>query len=41
MGLASSALALGERPDPALLGGFLLILIGLVLVETKGRKRPA
>ena len=41
MGLASSALALGERPDPALLGGFLLILIGLVLVETKARKQPA
>jgi drug/metabolite transporter (DMT)-like permease len=40
MGLASSALALGERPDPALLGGFLMILLGLVLVETKGRKQP-
>jgi drug/metabolite transporter (DMT)-like permease len=41
MGLASSAVALGERPSPALLVGFLLILIGLVLVEMKGRKQPA
>ncbi|QEX24329.1 membrane protein [Hypericibacter adhaerens] len=40
MGLASSALALGERPDASLLGGFVLILIGLVLVETR-RKQPA
>lgn len=41
MGLASSAVALGERPSPALLVGFLLILIGLVLVEMKGRKQSA
>ncbi|MGH6940114.1 DMT family transporter [Hypericibacter sp.] len=41
MGLTASAVALGEHPQPALLGGFLLILIGLVLVEYKPRKPAA
>lgn len=40
VGLASAALALGESIHPALLGGFLLILLGLLLVET-GRARQA
>jgi drug/metabolite transporter (DMT)-like permease len=40
VGLASAALALGESIHPALLGGFLLILLGLLLVET-GRARRA
>jgi drug/metabolite transporter (DMT)-like permease len=41
MGLTASAVALGEHPQPALLLGFLLILIGLVLVEYKPRKPAA
>jgi len=40
VGLASASLALGESIHAALLGGFLLILGGLVLVET-GRVRQA
>lgn len=41
MGLASAALALGERPDLSLVLGFVLILGGLVLVETRARRRPS
>jgi drug/metabolite transporter (DMT)-like permease len=41
MGLTASAVALGEHPQPALLLGFLLILIGLVLVEYRPRKPAA
>ena len=41
VGLASASLALGEAVHPALLGGFALILGGLVLVETGRARRPA